>query len=67
MSASAVSNPISEIKATEDKTNISSYMLSRSSKNVVYFGSLDAKGSPKFRGGGFADYSITSISGGFNF
>ena len=41
--SSSVSKTISEIKATEDKNNISTPMLSGSRKNVVPFVSLDAK------------------------
>ena len=67
MSAYAVSKPIFEIKDTEDNTNISTPMLSVSGKNVLLFGSLAASASPKIRGGGFADYSSTSGSGGFKF
>ena len=67
MSASSVSKPIFEINYTEDKTNISTPMLSVSGKNVVYFGSLAASASPKSSGGGFAAYSSTSGSEGFKF
>ena len=67
MSASAVSNPVFEIKATEYKTNISTPMLSGSGKNAVSFGSLDASSSQKISGGGFAAYSNTIRSGGFKF
>ena len=67
MSSSAVSNPIFEIKATEDKTNIYTHMLYRSSKNFISLGSMDASASPKSSGGGFATYSSTSGSGGFKF
>ena len=45
VSASAVSKPISEIKATEDDTNINKTILSGSAKNFVYFGSLDVSAS----------------------
>ena len=67
MSASVVSKPIFYIKVTEDKTNISTPMLSGSGKKVVSFGSLDASAPPKISGGGFATYSSTSGSVGFNF
>ena len=67
VSASDFSNPIFDIKATEDKTNILTHILSRSSKNVIYFGSLAASASPKSSGGGFTTYSRTSELGGFNF
>ena len=40
MSASDVSKPIFDIKATEYKTNISTPMLPGSGKNVLSFGSL---------------------------
>ena len=40
MSASAVSNPIFEIKATEDKTNMYIPMFSVSGKIVLSFGYL---------------------------
>ena len=67
VSASAVSKPIFEIKATEDNTNISTHMLSVSDKNVVSFGSLTASASSKSSGGGFIDYFSTSGSAGFQF
>ena len=53
VSASAVSKPIFDIKATDDKTKISTPMLSGSGKNVQSFCSLVANSSPKSRGGGF--------------
>ena len=53
MSAYAVSKPIFDIKATEDKTKISTPLLSVSDKNVLSFGYLDASTSPKISGGGF--------------
>ena len=55
MSVSAVSKPIFKIKATEDKTKISTPMLSGSGKKVVYFGYMDASASPKSSGGGFGE------------
>ena len=55
VSASAVSKPIFEIKSTEDKTNISTPMLSGSVKNVLSFGSLATSASPKSSGGGFGE------------
>ena len=67
VSASTVSKPTFDIKATEYKTNISIPMLSGSGKNIVSFGSLDASASPKISSGGFATYSSTSRSGGFKF
>ena len=67
VSASAVSKPIFDIKTTEDKTNISTPMLSGSGKNVVLFGSMAARSSPKSGGGGFTAYSSTSRPGGFKF
>ena len=67
VSASAISKPIFEIKATEDNTNISTPMLSVSGKNDASFGSLAASASPKSNGGGFAAYSRTGGSGGFKF
>ena len=66
-SASSGSKPIFDINATEDKTKISTPMLSGSGKNVVSFGSLAASASPKISGGGFAAYSSTRGSGGFKF
>ena len=66
MISSALSKTIFEIKATEDKTNISTPMLSGSGKNAVSFGSLDASSSQKISGGGFAAYSSTGGSGGLN-
>ena len=47
LSASAVSKPIFDIKATEDKNKISTPMLSESGKNVLYFGSMASIASPK--------------------
>ena len=67
MIASAVNKPIFEIKATDDKTKISTPMLSGSGKNVASFGSMIAIYSPKTRGGGFAAYYSTSGPGGFKF
>ena len=67
VSASSISKPIFDIKATENKTNISTPLLSGSVKNFVSFGSLAASTSPKSSGGGFAAYSNTSGSGGFMF
>ena len=67
VSASAVSKPTFEIKATVYKTNISTHMLSGSVKSIVSFGSMAASASPKISGGGFATYSSTSGSGGFKF
>ena len=64
-SDSSVSIPIFEIKATEQKTNISTPMMYVSSKNAVSFGSLDASAPPKISGGGFANYYNTSGSGGY--
>ena len=51
-SASADSNPISDIKPTEDKTNILTPFFSGSIKKVLSFGSLAASASPKISGGG---------------
>ena len=67
MSASAVSKPISEIKATEDNDKIYTPMLFGSGKNVLYFGYLAESALPKISGGGFTNYSRKSGSGGFNF
>ena len=58
-SASAVSKPIFEIKATEDMINIYTPMLSGSGKNVLYSDFLDASASTKINGDGFATYFIT--------
>ena len=55
MSASTVSKPIFEIKVTEDNKNISTPMLSRSGKNFLSLGSLDASVSPKSSVSGFCD------------
>ena len=60
VSASAVSKPIFYINTTEDKTNISTPMLSGSDKNILSFSSLAASALPKSSGGGLADYSSTS-------
>ena len=67
VSASAVSDPIFEIKATEYKTNISTLMLSGSVKNFVSFGSLAASTSPKISSDSFSAYYSTRGSGGFKF
>ena len=64
VSAFSVIKPIFENKATEDKTKIYTPMLSGSGKNVVSFGYLDTRDSPKISGGGFATNFSTSISGG---
>ena len=64
LSSSVVGKPIFDIKATEDKTKISTPMLSGSGKNVISFGSMDARASTKTSGLGFADYSSTSGQGG---
>ena len=53
VSASAVSKPIFDIKATDDKTKISTPMFSGSVKNVLSFGYLYSSASPKIIGGGF--------------
>ena len=53
VSASAVSKPIFEIKATEDKTKISTPMLSGSGKKLS-FGYMAAGSSKKSSGGEFA-------------
>ena len=66
-SASALSKPIFEINSTEDKTKISTPMVSGSGKNVVFFGSLVGRTSPKSSSEGFAAYSSTSGSRGFKF
>ena len=50
---SAVSKPIFDIKATEDKTKTSTLILSGSGKNVLSFGSMATSASPKISGGGF--------------
>ena len=55
MRAFAVSEPILEIKDTEDKTKISTPMFSVSGKNFPPFGSLDASASSKSSGGGFGE------------
>ena len=67
MSEYVVSNPIFYINETEYKTNISTPILSGSGENIISFGYLAANASPKISGGGFADYSSTSGSGGFEF
>ena len=60
MSASAVGKTIFEIKDTEDKTKITTPIISGSGKNVISLGSLDASDSPKISSCGFNAYSITS-------
>ena len=67
MSNSAVGEPIFEITSTEDKTKMSTPMLSGLGKTVVFFGYLDASAFPESSCDGFTTYSGTSISGGFNF
>ena len=67
MSASSVSNPICDNKATEENNNISTPMLSRSGKKILSLGYLDASASLNRSGGEFAAYSSTSGSGGFKF
>ena len=67
VSAYYVSKPMFDIKATEDKTNISTPMLSGSGKNILSYGSMAESASPKISGGGFASYSSTRVPGGFNF
>ena len=67
VSASTISMPIFEITATEDKTNISTPILSESGKKSISFDSLAARASPKISVGGFATYSSTIRSGGFKF
>ena len=67
VSASAVINPIFDIKTTKEKTKVFTPMLPGSVKSVISFGFMDASASPKNSGGGFADNSSTSGSGGFKF
>ena len=67
VSSSAVSKPIFEIKATEDKTKISTPILYGSVKNVLSFGSMDASTLSKNSGGAFVAHSSKSGSGGFKF
>ena len=64
---SDLSKPIFEIKATDNKNNISTPMLSVSGKNVLSFGYLAASASPKSSSGGLVDYYGTSGSVGFKF
>ena len=66
MIASALSRTIFEIKATGEKTNISTPMLSGSGKNTLSFVSLDASAFPKISGCWFAAYSSTNVSGSLN-
>ena len=58
LSAYDVSNPIFEIKATEDKTKISVYMFSGSGKNILLFGSLAASASSQSRYGGLGEWLV---------
>ena len=67
MSASYIINPIVDIKANEEKTNISTPILYVSEKHVIYFDSMATRASPKIIGGGFSAYPSTRISGGFKF
>ena len=55
VSASDVSKPIFEIKATEDKTKIYTPMLSGSGQNVPPFGYLYSSASSENSGGGFCE------------
>ena len=66
MIASSLSRTIFEIKATVEKTKISTPMLSGSGKNILSFVSLDASAFPKISGGWFAAYYSTNGSGGLN-
>ena len=55
VSASSVSKPIFEIKATEDKNKISTPTFGYGSgKNIISVGSLASINSPKSSGGGFS-------------
>ena len=65
VSASALSKTIFEINSTEDKNKISTPMVSGSGKNVVSFGSLVGRTSPKSSSEGCDAYSSTSVSTGF--
>ena len=67
VSASDVSKPVFDIKNTEDKTKICISIFYGSGKNVVYFGSMDTRASPKSSGGVFAPYFRTSGLGSFKF
>ena len=53
MSDFSVSTPIFDINATEYKTNMSTPIFSGSGKDVLSFGSMDERASPKSSGGGF--------------
>ena len=55
MRASDVSKIRFDIKNTEDKTNISTHMLSRSGKNFLSFDSMYDSASLKSSGGGFGE------------
>ena len=59
--------PIFEIKATEDKTKISTPTFSGSGKKILSFSSMGAIASPNSSSGRFTAYSSTSGSGGFTF
>ena len=52
---STVSNPIFDTKSTEDKTKISTPMLSGSGKNILFFGYLAEISLTKISGGGFSE------------
>ena len=67
VSAPTFSKPIFDIKATDNKNNVSTPMLYGSVKNVQSFGYTAASDLPKSSGDGFAAYSSTSRSGGFKF
>ena len=58
VSASAVSKPIFEINATEDKTNFYTTTFYGSDKKIIYFGYLAASASPKISSGGFSEWLV---------
>ena len=58
LSDSAVSKPISDIKATKDNTNISTDILSISGKIFLSLGSLAVIAYPKSSDGGFGELLV---------
>ena len=67
MFASSIIKTIFEIKATEEKTNISTPMLYGSGKKSLSFGSLAASAPPKISVGVLTTYYSTGGSGVFKF
>ena len=58
VSAYTGSNPIFDIKATEDNNNIYTSMFYGSGGNVLYFGYMASSASPKRSVGGFGELLV---------